>query len=48
MANRTVGFLSVGRQFDAEDAERGLQQYTRILESLAMARAWGDVRLLIC
>jgi uncharacterized protein (DUF58 family) len=45
MANRTVGFLSVGRQFDAEDAERGLQQYTRILESLAMARAWGDVRL---
>ncbi|MBF6601136.1 MAG: DUF58 domain-containing protein [Dehalococcoidia bacterium] len=45
MANRTVGFLSVGRKFDAEDAERGLQQYTRILESLAMARAWGDVPL---
>ncbi len=45
MANRTVGFLSVGRQFDAEDAERGVQQYTRILEDLAMARAWGDVPL---
>ena len=45
MANRSVGFLSVGRRYDAEDAERGLQQYTRILEALAMARAWGDVRL---
>ncbi|HYM16560.1 MAG TPA: DUF58 domain-containing protein [Dehalococcoidia bacterium] len=44
-ANRSVGFLSYGRGFDALDAERGLSQYTRILESLAMARAWGDVPL---
>jgi uncharacterized protein (DUF58 family) len=44
-ANRTVGFLSFGRRFDAIDAERGIQQYTRVLESLAMARAWGDVPL---
>ena len=45
MANRSVGFLSFGRQFDTHDAERGVQQYTRILESLAMARSWGDVPL---
>ncbi len=44
-ANRAVGFMSYGRKFDVEEAERGLQQYTRILESLAMARAWGDVPL---
>ncbi|MBI5283689.1 MAG: DUF58 domain-containing protein [Chloroflexi bacterium] len=44
-ANRTVGFLSYGRRFDSVEAERGLPQYTRILESLAMARAWGDVPL---
>jgi uncharacterized protein (DUF58 family) len=44
-ANRSAGFLSFGRAFDAIDAERGLSQYTRILESLAMARAWGDVPL---
>ncbi|HZP55987.1 MAG TPA: DUF58 domain-containing protein [Dehalococcoidia bacterium] len=45
MANRTVGFMSFGRKFDVQEAERGIQQYTRILESLAMARAWGDVPL---
>jgi uncharacterized protein (DUF58 family) len=44
-ANRSVGFLSYGRGLDAIDAERGLSQYTRILESLAMARSWGDVPL---
>ena len=37
--------MSFGRGFDVVEAERGLQQYTRILESLAMARAWGDVPL---
>jgi uncharacterized protein (DUF58 family) len=42
-ANRSVGFMSFGRGFDVIDAERGIDQYTRILESLAMARAWGDV-----
>jgi uncharacterized protein (DUF58 family) len=44
-ANRTVGFMSYGRGFDVIDAERGIDQYTRILESLAMARTWGDVPL---
>jgi uncharacterized protein (DUF58 family) len=44
-ANRSVGFMSFGRRFDVIEADRGVQQYTRILESLAMARAWGDVPL---
>ena len=44
-ANRTVGFMSYGRGFDVVEPDRGLQQYTRILESLAMARTWGDVAL---
>ncbi|HLB23402.1 MAG TPA: DUF58 domain-containing protein [Dehalococcoidia bacterium] len=44
-ANRSVGFLSFGRHFDVIEAERGIDQYTRILESLAMARTWGDVAL---
>jgi uncharacterized protein (DUF58 family) len=44
-ANRTVGFMSYGRGFDVIEAERGIDQYTRILESLAMARTWGDVPL---
>jgi uncharacterized protein (DUF58 family) len=45
MANRTVGFMSYGRSFDVNEPERGVQQYTRILESLAMTRTWGDVPL---
>jgi uncharacterized protein (DUF58 family) len=44
-ANRSVGFMSFGRRFDVIEAERGVQQYTRVLESLAMARTWGDVPL---
>jgi uncharacterized protein (DUF58 family) len=44
-ANRTVGFMSYGRAFDVIEPERGIAQYTRILESLAMARGWGDVPL---
>ena len=44
-ANRTVGFMSFGRNFEVIEADRGLQQYTRVLESLAMARAWGDAAL---
>ena len=43
--NRTVGFMSYGRGFDVVDPERGLQQYTRILEALALARTWGDAPL---
>lgn len=44
-ANRTLGFMSYGRSFDVVEPERGIQQYTRVLESLAMARASGDVTL---
>jgi uncharacterized protein (DUF58 family) len=44
-ANRTVGLMSYGRGFDIVEPERGLGQYTRLLESLAMARGWGDVPL---
>ncbi len=44
-ANRSVGFMSYGRSFDVIEAERGIDQYTRVLESLAMARTWGDVPL---
>jgi uncharacterized protein (DUF58 family) len=44
-ANRSVGFMTFGRAFDVIEADRGVQQYTRILESLAMARSWGDVPL---
>ena len=44
-ANRTLGFISYGRNFDVVEPERGIQQYTRVLESLAMARATGDVAL---
>jgi uncharacterized protein (DUF58 family) len=44
-ANRTVGFMSYGRGFDLIEPERGVPQYTRILDSLAMARAWGDVSI---
>jgi uncharacterized protein (DUF58 family) len=44
-ANRSVGFMTFGRNFDVIEADRGVQQYTRILESLAMARSSGDVPL---
>jgi uncharacterized protein (DUF58 family) len=44
-ANRSVGFMAFGRAFDVLDADRGIQQYTRILESLAMAQASGDAPL---
>ena len=45
LANRSVGFLANGRRYHVEEAERGLSQYTRILEALALARAEGDVPL---
>jgi uncharacterized protein (DUF58 family) len=45
MANRSVGFLAFGEELHVQDAERGLSQYTRILEQLALARATGDVPL---
>ncbi len=45
LANRSVGFLSYGRRFHVEEPDRGLSQYTRILEALALGRAEGDVSL---
>jgi uncharacterized protein (DUF58 family) len=45
LANRSVGFIAFGKQFHLEEPERGLSQYTRILEALALARATGDVPL---
>ena len=45
LANRNVGFLAYGKRFQVEEPERGLPQFTRILEALALARAEGDVPL---
>ena len=45
VANRSVGFISYGKRLFIEDAERGSQQYTRILEALALSTAEGDVPL---
>lgn len=42
-ANRNVGMMAFGQRLDMIETERGGQQMTRILESLAMARATGDV-----
>ena len=43
VANRSVGFISYGNKLFIEEAERGAQHYTRILEALALSRADGDV-----
>jgi uncharacterized protein (DUF58 family) len=43
LANRSVGFIAHGRRLFLEDAERGAQHYTRILEALALSQADGDI-----
>ncbi len=43
IANRSVGFISFGKKLFVEDAQRGAQHYTRILEALALSTAEGDV-----
>jgi uncharacterized protein (DUF58 family) len=43
VANRSVGFITYGNKLFIEEAERGAQHYTRILEALALSRATGDV-----
>jgi uncharacterized protein (DUF58 family) len=43
VANRSVGFITYGNRLFIEEAERGAQHYTRILEALALSRATGDV-----
>jgi uncharacterized protein (DUF58 family) len=45
VANRSVGFISFGKRLFIEEAERGAQHYTRILEALALSTAEGDVPL---
>lgn len=45
MANRSVGYLGLGRTFDLQEAERGAQHYMRILEHLALAGAEGESSL---
>lgn len=45
MANRSVGLIAAGARFHINEAQRGLPQYTRVLESLALVRAEGDVPL---
>jgi uncharacterized protein (DUF58 family) len=45
VANRSVGFISFGKKLFVEEAERGAQHYTRILEALALSTAEGDVPL---
>ena len=44
-ANRSVGLISFGEQYDLVEAERGQQQLSRILESLAVAKAKGEAPL---
>ncbi len=45
LANRSVGLVAVGRAFHLAEPERGIGQYARILEALALASAEGDVPL---
>ncbi|MDA0351421.1 MAG: DUF58 domain-containing protein [Chloroflexi bacterium] len=44
-ANRSVGMISFGSDLRIDEPDRGQNHYTRILESLALARATGDVPL---
>jgi uncharacterized protein (DUF58 family) len=44
-ANRSVGLISFGDDLRIDEPDRGQNHYTRILESLALARANGDVPL---
>jgi uncharacterized protein (DUF58 family) len=43
--HRSVGFMSFSDDLRMDEPERGANHYTRILESLALARAVGDVPL---
>jgi uncharacterized protein (DUF58 family) len=45
LSNRSVGLMTFGAKLDIEEPERGGQQLTRVLESLAMASAEGDAPL---
>jgi len=40
--NRTVGLMTFGQDLRVDEPDRGQNHYTRMLETLAMARAVGD------
>ncbi len=42
-ANRSVGLIEFGQDLRTDEPDRGSGQYTRLLESLALARAVGHV-----
>jgi uncharacterized protein (DUF58 family) len=42
-ANRSIGLIEFGEDLRVDEPDRGANQYTRILESLALAKANGDV-----
>lgn len=44
-AHRSVGLISFGDDLRINEPDRGQNHYTRLLESLALARATGDVPL---
>ena len=44
-ANRSIGLIQFGDDLRVDEPDRGANQYTRILESLALARAGGDVSI---
>jgi uncharacterized protein (DUF58 family) len=44
-SSRSIGLMAFGETLELVQPERGLGQYVRILESLAMMRATGDVSL---
>ena len=44
-ASRSVGMIGFGDDLRVDEPDRGANHYTRLLESLALARATGDVSL---
>ena len=44
-SNRSVGLIAFGEDYTVVEAERGQQQLSRILESLAVAKAAGEAPL---
>ena len=45
LTSRSVGLVAIGRALHLAEPERGIGQYARILEALAIASAEGDVPL---
>jgi uncharacterized protein (DUF58 family) len=44
-AHRSIGMIGFGDDLRVDEPDRGANQYTRLLESLALANASGDVPL---